>query len=113
MSDRLDEALERAERSAAFITVTAERSRREAPGPLVAWKDLFDVAGTRTTNGSATRRAAPVATDDAPMLIVSPYSRFRRLWCVIQRSATSARVSPCAVAAASIDASAAKYASFQ
>jgi aspartyl-tRNA(Asn)/glutamyl-tRNA(Gln) amidotransferase subunit A len=64
----LEEALRRAEKSAAFITVTAERARREGPGPLVAWKDLFDVAGTRSTNGSATRRDAPAATQDAPIV---------------------------------------------
>ncbi|HEX6359320.1 amidase family protein [Actinophytocola sp.] len=68
MSDRIEEALRRARESAAFITVTAERARREGPGPLVAWKDLFDVAGTRTTNGSATRRDVPVATEDAPIV---------------------------------------------
>jgi aspartyl-tRNA(Asn)/glutamyl-tRNA(Gln) amidotransferase subunit A len=68
VSDRLAEALRRAGESAAFITVTAERARREGPGPLVAWKDLFDVAGTRSTNGSATRRNAPVATEDAPVV---------------------------------------------
>lgn len=64
----LEEALRRAGESAAFITVTPERARREGPGPLVAWKDLFDVAGTRSTNGSGTRRDAPVATQDAPIV---------------------------------------------
>jgi aspartyl-tRNA(Asn)/glutamyl-tRNA(Gln) amidotransferase subunit A len=69
MTDRLEDALRRAGESAAFITVTTERARREAgTGPLVAWKDLFDVAGTRSTNGSATRRDAPVATADAPVV---------------------------------------------
>jgi aspartyl-tRNA(Asn)/glutamyl-tRNA(Gln) amidotransferase subunit A len=68
VSDRLEEALHRAEQSAAFITVTAERARREAPGPLVAWKDLFDVAGTRSTNGSNTRRDVPPSTEDAPIV---------------------------------------------
>lgn len=68
MSDRLEEALDRAANSAAFIAVTAERARREEPGPLVAWKDLFDVAGTRSTNGSATRRHSPPATVDAPVV---------------------------------------------
>ncbi len=68
MSDRLEEALDRAAKSAAFITVTAERARREEPGPLVAWKDLFDIAGTRTTNGSASRRDVPPATTDAPVV---------------------------------------------
>jgi aspartyl-tRNA(Asn)/glutamyl-tRNA(Gln) amidotransferase subunit A len=66
--DRLEEALRRAGESTAFITVTAERARREGPGPLVAWKDLFDVAGTRSTNGSTTRRHAPAATEDAPIV---------------------------------------------
>ena len=47
------------------------------------------------------------------MMIVSPWSRFRRLWCVIQRSAISATVSPCLVATSSMDAMALKYASFQ
>jgi aspartyl-tRNA(Asn)/glutamyl-tRNA(Gln) amidotransferase subunit A len=71
---RLRHALERAGESTAFITVTAERALREAgaPGPLrgklLAWKDVFDVAGTRTTAGSATRRAAPIATEDAPVV---------------------------------------------
>jgi aspartyl-tRNA(Asn)/glutamyl-tRNA(Gln) amidotransferase subunit A len=68
VSERLEEALRRAGESAAFITVTAERARREGPGPLVAWKDLFDVAGTRSTNGSGTRRDAPVVTEDAPVV---------------------------------------------
>lgn len=69
MADRVEEALRRAEESAAFVTVTADRARREAgTGPLVAWKDLFDVAGTRSTNGSSTRRHAPVAVADAPVV---------------------------------------------
>lgn len=65
-----------------FLTVAAERARAEAEasrrrrregrplGPLdgvpVAWKDLFDVAGTPTTAGSALFRDAPPATRDAP-----------------------------------------------
>ena len=68
--------------AAAYIRLTAERALREAEdsaarvrrggalGPLdgvpVAWKDLFDVAGTPTTAGSATRRDAPAAVGDAP-----------------------------------------------
>jgi aspartyl-tRNA(Asn)/glutamyl-tRNA(Gln) amidotransferase subunit A len=77
----IEQALRRAEESAAFITVTEERARTEALasaarghvlGPLdgvtVAWKDLFDVAGTRTTNGSVTRLDAPPATVDAPLV---------------------------------------------
>jgi aspartyl-tRNA(Asn)/glutamyl-tRNA(Gln) amidotransferase subunit A len=67
-SDRLEEALRRAGESAAFITVTADRARHEGPGPLLAWKDLFDVAGTRSSNGSLTRRNAPLATVDAPVV---------------------------------------------
>lgn len=63
----VDTALRRASSSAAFITVTGERARREV-GRLVAWKDLFDVAGTRSTNGSVTRRAAAPAVVDAPVV---------------------------------------------
>jgi aspartyl-tRNA(Asn)/glutamyl-tRNA(Gln) amidotransferase subunit A len=66
----------------AFIALTPERARAEARasadrhgegrplGPLdgvpVAWKDLFDVRGTPTTAGSATRRDAAPAREDAP-----------------------------------------------
>ncbi|HKG38716.1 MAG TPA: amidase family protein [Conexibacter sp.] len=66
----------------AFITVTADRARAEAErsaerlrdgrpaspldGVPIAWKDLFDVRGTRTTAGSETRRDAPPAATDAP-----------------------------------------------
>jgi aspartyl-tRNA(Asn)/glutamyl-tRNA(Gln) amidotransferase subunit A len=66
VSDRVEEALRRAAESTAFITVTPDLAHGE--GPLVAWKDLFDVAGTRSTNGSASRRNAPVATEDAPIV---------------------------------------------
>jgi len=64
-----------------FITVTADRARREADaatkryrsnaplGPLdgvpVAWKDLFDLEGTTTTAGSEIYRSAPPAREDA------------------------------------------------
>ena len=67
-----------------FITLTPERARQEAAAstqrwregaplsPLdgipVCWKDLFDIAGTRTTAGSATRLDAPLATHDAGMV---------------------------------------------
>jgi aspartyl-tRNA(Asn)/glutamyl-tRNA(Gln) amidotransferase subunit A len=67
-----------------FITVTAERARREAAastaryragtplGPLdgvpVAWKDLFDLASTTTTAGSDIYRSAPPARDDAAVV---------------------------------------------
>ena len=66
---------------AIFLAVTAERARAEAAastaryrdgkplGPLdgvpVAWKDLFDLAGTTTTAGSDIYRHAPPARTDA------------------------------------------------
>jgi aspartyl-tRNA(Asn)/glutamyl-tRNA(Gln) amidotransferase subunit A len=75
--DRIETTTDRA----IFITVTAERARREAAastaryrdgrplGPLdgvpVAWKDLFDLAGTTTTAGSDIYRNAPPARADA------------------------------------------------
>ncbi len=81
----VEQALARAADPAArhvFITLTAARARAEAAasarryragvprGPLdgvpVSWKDLFDVAGTPTTAGSATRRDAAPADADAP-----------------------------------------------
>lgn len=65
-----------------FISLTAERARREAEasaarwragqplsvldGVPLAWKDLFDVAGSITTAGAAYRRNAPAALLDAP-----------------------------------------------
>jgi aspartyl-tRNA(Asn)/glutamyl-tRNA(Gln) amidotransferase subunit A len=68
----------------AFISLTEERALREAAtsaarlragaglGPLdgvpIAWKDLVDVAGVRTTAGSALRRSAPPAGADAPVV---------------------------------------------
>jgi aspartyl-tRNA(Asn)/glutamyl-tRNA(Gln) amidotransferase subunit A len=67
-----------------FITVTAERARREAKasaaryakghplGPLdgvpVAWKDLVDVKGAPTTCASELFRNRDVAEDDAPIV---------------------------------------------
>ncbi|QLG95049.1 amidase [Pseudomonas yamanorum] len=67
-----------------FICLTAERARREAEaaaarwragqplsvfdGVPLAWKDLFDVAGSVTTAGAAYRRQAPVALLDAPVV---------------------------------------------
>ncbi|CAB3798455.1 amidase [Pararobbsia alpina] len=64
-----------------FLTTTPERARSEAAasarrwregrplsaldGVPVAWKDLFDVAGTVTTAGSAVFAAHPPARDDA------------------------------------------------
>ncbi|UNM21197.1 amidase [Pseudomonas sp. ArH3a] len=65
-----------------FISLTAERARREAEasaarwragqplsvfdGVPLAWKDLFDVAGSITTAGANYRREAPAALLDAP-----------------------------------------------
>ena len=80
-----EEALARARAAGcAFIALTEARARREAAasaarlragaplGPLdgvpIAWKDLVDVAGVRTTAGSALRRDAPPATADAPVV---------------------------------------------
>jgi aspartyl-tRNA(Asn)/glutamyl-tRNA(Gln) amidotransferase subunit A len=86
-SDATDWFLDRIETTtdrAIFITVTAERARQEAGastaryragsalGPLdgvpVAWKDLFDLAGTTTTAGSDVYRSAPVAKADATVV---------------------------------------------
>ncbi|MFB9902839.1 amidase family protein [Allokutzneria oryzae] len=68
----------------AFITLLPDRALREAEasaerhranavkGPLdgvpVVWKDIFDIEGTVTTNGSATRAAVAAATADAPVV---------------------------------------------
>jgi len=76
--------IERARSNPAFLLVTAERARREAAasrkrqregrlvGPLdgvpMAWKDIVDMAGTRTTAGSALFRDAPPKTNDAPIV---------------------------------------------
>jgi aspartyl-tRNA(Asn)/glutamyl-tRNA(Gln) amidotransferase subunit A len=67
-----------------FIALTEDRARREAEasrrryrtgmalGPLdgvpLAWKDLFDLAGTTTTGGSALYRDAPPASQDAAVV---------------------------------------------
>ena len=82
-SDLADRALDRALQSpSTFLHLAIDASRSEAQraddrrrrgelgGPLdgipIAWKDLFDVAGTRTTAGSACLAAATEASDDAP-----------------------------------------------
>lgn len=73
--------IEKAKSNPVFITLTADRARREAAaaakrykdgrtlGPLdgvpVAWKDLMDMAGTPTTGGSALYRDAPPKDKDA------------------------------------------------
>ncbi|TCF98631.1 amidase [Paraburkholderia strydomiana] len=68
----------------AFLSVTTERALREAEasaqrwqigaplsaldGVPVAWKDLFDIAGTVTTAGSKVFSERPAATADAPLV---------------------------------------------
>ncbi|MEM6761583.1 MAG: amidase [Pseudomonadota bacterium] len=76
--------IEAAGDAAIFLSVTAERARREAAaakaryaagrpaspvdGVPVGWKDLFDMAGEVTTAGSALFRHAPPAEHDAPVV---------------------------------------------
>lgn len=79
--------LERIDQAAArhvFLHVTGDRAQREAEasrkryregralGPLdgvpISWKDLFDVAGSPTTAGSALFRDSAPATRDAPVV---------------------------------------------
>ncbi|MBD8095961.1 amidase [Pseudomonas fluorescens] len=79
----LEQALDKASQvPSVFISLTPERARREAQasaarwragqplsrfdGVPLAWKDLFDVAGSITTAGAAYRRHAPVTLLDAP-----------------------------------------------
>ncbi|MDY7064660.1 hypothetical protein PsexTeo8_10780 [Pseudomonas extremaustralis] len=68
----LEQALDKASRApAVFISLTAARWRAGQPlsvfdGVPLAWKDLFDVAGSITTAGAAFRRHAPAALLDAP-----------------------------------------------
>ncbi|QIB35928.1 amidase family protein [Ancylobacter pratisalsi] len=81
----VERALERARASdAVFITLIEEAALAEAhasrrrwtdgrplgrhDGMPIAWKDLFDIAGTRTSAGSRTRDEAPPATVDAPVV---------------------------------------------
>ncbi|GLK85529.1 amidase family protein [Ancylobacter defluvii] len=81
----VERALERARESdAVFITLMEEEALAEAhaarrrwaegrslsrhDGIPIAWKDLFDIAGTRTSAGSRTRDDAAPATVDAPVV---------------------------------------------
>lgn len=81
----LEHSLDQARRSSCvFISLTADRARREAEaaaarwragqplspfdGVPLAWKDLFDMAGSVTTAGAAYRRNAPAAALDAPVV---------------------------------------------
>ena len=73
-----------AQSDAVYLTVTAERARREArsakarygagrpasglDGVSIAWKDLFDMSGEVTTAGSALWRNASPAEDDCPVV---------------------------------------------
>jgi aspartyl-tRNA(Asn)/glutamyl-tRNA(Gln) amidotransferase subunit A len=82
-----EQAVARAEEPAArstMITVTANRARREAQrsderrrsnalrspldGVPVVWKDVFDIAGTVTTCGSASRVGRPPAAVDSALV---------------------------------------------
>ena len=76
--------IERDRKNPSFIVVTRERALKEAAasrkrrregrlaGPLdgvpIAWKDLVDMAGERTTAGSALHANAPVKEKDAPIV---------------------------------------------
>ncbi|MFK8251887.1 amidase family protein [Ancylobacter terrae] len=81
----VERALARAQASeAVFITLMADaaldeaqaaRRRWQEGSPLspydgipIAWKDLFDIAGTRTSAGSRTRDGVEPATADAPVV---------------------------------------------
>lgn len=81
-----DHFLERiaAEAEPVFITVTADRARKEAraaaerlaagaplsplDGVPIAWKDLADIAGTPTTAASSIFRDSPIKNTDAPVV---------------------------------------------
>ncbi|MPW19247.1 amidase [Paraburkholderia sp. CNPSo 3157] len=84
-------ALAKAEESpSVFLTVTAERALNEAAesaarwqngkplsaldGVPIAWKDLFDIAGTVTTAGSRVFSERPIATADAPLVAMAAAS---------------------------------------
>lgn len=60
------------EARAAAAESDARRARGKPLGPLdgvpIAWKDLVDIAGTRTTAGSIVRAEVPLATADAPVV---------------------------------------------
>jgi aspartyl-tRNA(Asn)/glutamyl-tRNA(Gln) amidotransferase subunit A len=76
--------IERARDNPSFIVVTRERALKEAEasrkrrragraaGPLdgvpIAWKDLVDMAGERTTAGSALFAESPPKQEDAPIV---------------------------------------------
>lgn len=87
------EAIDRARAcNAAFIDVTETRALEESraaaarwrekrpasalDGVPIAWKDLFDVAGTVSTAGSALFRGRPPATADAPLVAAGARAGF-------------------------------------
>lgn len=82
----LDEALALTHKApAAFISLCETRARREAiaakqrwdagqplsrlDGVPLAWKDLYDLAGTVTTAGAKVRRQLPPATEDCALAV--------------------------------------------
>lgn len=84
-TDLIEQALEKAGRSGAvFISLCADSARAQAEaatarrrrgtplGPLdgipLAWKDVFDIAGTVTTAGSRALADAPPASADCPLV---------------------------------------------
>ena len=76
--------IERGRDNATFVLVTGERARQEAmaswkrhregcpAGPLdgvpVVWKDIIDMAGTRTSAGSVLFAQSPPKQKDAPIV---------------------------------------------
>jgi aspartyl-tRNA(Asn)/glutamyl-tRNA(Gln) amidotransferase subunit A len=84
VTECLLERIARAKGENVFITVTAERARAEAKeaearyrsstplspldGVPIAWKDIFDVAGTRTTAGSKLFADSAVKQADMPVV---------------------------------------------
>ncbi|MCP4384728.1 MAG: amidase [Hyphomicrobiales bacterium] len=84
LAEHLLEQIDAASGQSVFLAVTGDRAMREAraaekrlaagrplsalDGVPIAWKDLIDMAGEVTTAGSATRRDAPPAADDAPIV---------------------------------------------
>jgi aspartyl-tRNA(Asn)/glutamyl-tRNA(Gln) amidotransferase subunit A len=64
-----------AESRTAAAASDARRALGKPLGPLdgipIAWKDLVDIAGTRTTAGSMVRAGEPLATADAPVVVAT------------------------------------------
>lgn len=84
LTECLLDRIGRAKDEHVFIAVTAERARAEAKeaearyrsgtplsaldGVPIAWKDIFDVAGSRTTGGSKLFADSPVKQADMPVV---------------------------------------------